>query len=471
MVVGNWRTARPQWCLMTDYPTPTRFGRLRLVAAGLAISLLAAACGDQADDAAGGDLDDVAVASTGGAGGDEGSATGGSSGLSLPAAGGDGAGGGAEPGGQAPTGDQPWPEQALSLAPVVSMSQPIALTARPGSDDLWVLERDGRVRLVERTVEGDVEQIRLLTEPVLDIGDKVGTDGEGGLLGLAFSAGGEQLYLHYTDGNGDTVVSELQMGATTADAGSERVLLQVDQPYANHNGGDLKLGPDGLLYIGLGDGGSANDPEGHGQDTTTLLGTLLRLDPTPSGGAQYTIPAGNPFAGDGPERPEIWLWGARNPWRFSFDKTTGDLWIGDVGQGEWEEVDRLPSVAGFDAGRGANLGWDRMEGSHEFEGDNPAGAILPVHEYSHEEGCSITGGYVYRGTSISELQGSYLFADYCAEGLRAIQLDGDAVIDERTWDLPAGGVQSFGQDGDGELFVLLESGPVLKLVPAEAADS
>jgi glucose/arabinose dehydrogenase len=258
----------------------------------------------------------------------------------------------------------------------------------------------------------------------------------------------------------------------TVDERSRRQLLEVEQPAANHNGGHLVLGPDGYLYIGLGDGGGAGDPDGNGQDPSTLLGSILRIDPEEGTEDEpYAVPAGNPFADGEDGAPEVWLYGARNPWRFSFDKTTGDLWIGDVGQGEWEEVDRLPSVAGFDAGRGANLGWDRMEGSHEFEGDNPAGAILPVHEYSHEEGCSITGGYVYRGTSISELQGSYLFADYCAEGLRAIQLDGDAVIDERTWDLPAGGVQSFGQDGDGELFVLLESGPVLKLVPAEAADS
>ncbi|MGH9273412.1 MAG: PQQ-dependent sugar dehydrogenase, partial [Acidimicrobiales bacterium] len=258
---------------------------------------------------------------------------------------------------------------------------------------------------------------------------------------------------------------------TTVDLDSRRELLEVEQPATNHNGGNLVLGPDGYLYVGLGDGGGSGDPDGNAQDTEQLLGKILRIDP--EGGTdddRYAIPAGNPFA-DGEEgAPEVWLFGARNPWRFSFDTLTGDLWVADVGQNEWEEISLLPSTGGFDAGRGANLGWDLMEGNHEFEGENPPGAILPVHEYSHDDGCSITGGFVYRGTDLPELQGSYLFADYCASDLRAIQVDGSTVIDERSWDLSLDQAQSFGQDDDGELFVLLASGPLLKLVPPEGEE-
>ena len=163
--------------------------------------------------------------------------------------------------------------------------------------------------------------------------------------------------------------------------------------------------------------------------------------------------------------PETWLFGVRNPWRFSFDRDTGDLWVADVGQNDWEEINRLPSSGGFDAGRGANLGWAEMEATHRYEGgSNPEGAVLPVHEYGRDEGCSVTGGHVYRGDAIPLLQGSYLYADYCSTGVRAIQVDGTTVIDERTWALPAEQVQSFGQDNDGEVFVLSGAGPVHKVV-------
>jgi glucose/arabinose dehydrogenase len=416
------------------------------VAAGLAVALSVAACST-------GDDDDAATTTT--------AATGAGDGTTSSTA---------------PLAEGTLEDVELTTQEIAALDSPVAMTARPSTPDLYIAEKRGTVRLVKVTTApgSTTPRYQLQNTPVLDLSDEVIDQGERGLLGLAFSSDGRELYVNFTSRpDGRTVVLEYVLGdRITVDERSRRQLLEVEQPAANHNGGHLVLGPDGYLYIGLGDGGGAGDPDGNGQDPSTLLGSILRIDPEEGTEDEpYAVPAGNPFADGEDGAPEVWLYGARNPWRFSFDKTTGDLWIGDVGQGEWEEVDRLPSVAGFDAGRGANLGWDRMEGSHEFEGDNPAGAILPVHEYSHEEGCSITGGYVYRGTSISELQGSYLFADYCAEGLRAIQLDGDAVIDERTWDLPAGGVQSFGQDGDGELFVLLESGPVLKLVPAEAADS
>src|SRR5690606_14117040 len=220
--------------------------------------------------------------------------------------------------------------------------------------------------------------------------------------------------------------------------------------------------------IGLGDGGDAGDPHGHGQDTDTLLGSILRIDPIGGSedGPAYAIPPGNPFADGSEGKPEIWLYGVRNPWRFSFDSLTGDLWVADVGQSEREEISRLPASDGFDAGKGANLGWDRMEGSESFEGENPSGAVLPVHEYSHDHGCSITGGHLYRGEAVTALQGTYLFADFCAAGVRGLQMDGDIIIDERTWDLAPEGLQSFGQDRDGEIYLLLASGPVLKIVPA-----
>jgi glucose/arabinose dehydrogenase len=360
----------------------------------------------------------------------------------------------------------------LAVDEIATLDAPIALAARPSSADLYIAEKRGTVRLVKvtRNRTTDPPRYQLQTTPLLDLSEDVIDGSERGLLGMAFSTDGRRLYLDYTaEPDGRTVVVEYQMdGSTGIDEDSRRVLLEVDQPYANHNGGHLAVGRDGYLYVSLGDGGDAGDPHGNGQDPTTLLGSILRIDPLGAAeGAAYAIPPGNPFADGRQGAPEVWLYGVRNPWRFSFDRTSGDLWVADVGQNEWEEVTRLPSDEGFDAGRGANLGWDRMEGTHEFEGPNPDGAVLPLYEYSHDDGgCSITGGFVYRGESIGPLQGAYLFADYCRPGLGAIQVDGDTVIDERIWtDLGVEGVQSFGEDTEGEVFVLLASGPVLKLVP------
>lgn len=364
----------------------------------------------------------------------------------------------------------------LELVEVVELDEPIALAARSSSSDLYIAERGGEVRLVkvtEPTSGTGPTRYQLQSTPVLDISDDVLAGGEQGLLGIAFSSDGRKLYVDYTARpDGETRVEEFELGdRTIADRDSRRLLLTVEQPAANHNGGHLAVGPDGYLYIGLGDGGGQGDPDGNSQNREELLGKILRIDPegaAADGDPAYGIPAGNPFA-DGEEGArEVWVYGVRNPWRFSFDALTGDLWIGDVGQNGWEEIDKLPSVAGFDAGRGANLGWDRMEGTHSFEGDNPPGAVLPVFEYTRDEGCSITGGYVYRGGEIEALQGAYLFADYCASGIRAIRVEGDAVVDERRWGLDAEQVFSFGEDNDGEIFVLLGSGPVLRL---EATDS
>lgn len=363
----------------------------------------------------------------------------------------------------------------LAVEEIADLDEPIALAARPSTDDLYIAEKDGRVRHVKVTITGTgtkaKKQYQLQTTPLLDLSREIVTGSEQGLLGMAFSSDGRRLYLDITAApDGRTVVLEYAVddrGQITRD--SRRLLLEVPQPYANHNGGNLVLGPDGYLYIGLGDGGDRGDPKGNGQDAEALLGSILRIDPL---GADfedaYAVPAGNPFANGRGGAPEVWLYGVRNPWRFSFDRATGDLWVADVGQNRWEEITVLPAVGGFDAGRGANLGWDRMEGSHEFEGPNPSGGVLPIHEYSHDSGgCSITGGFVYRGKDIPALVGSYLFADYCRPGLNAIQVHEGRVIDERTWDdLGADGVISFGEDSDGELFLLLQGGPVLKLRPA-----
>jgi glucose/arabinose dehydrogenase len=361
----------------------------------------------------------------------------------------------------------------LSTQEIASLDAPIALAARPSSPDLYVAEKGGRVRLIKvtRSQGSTTPRYQLQNTPVVDLSDEVIDQGEQGLLGLAFSSDGRQLYVNFTaQPDGRTVVLQYLLGdRTTVDQSSRRTLLEVEQPAANHNGGNLVVGPDGYLYIGLGDGGGRGDPDGNAQDPTELLGSILRIDPAVGTDDQpYASPAGNPFASGEEGAPEVWLYGVRNPWRFSFDTLTGDLWVGDVGQGDWEEIDRLPATGGFDAGRGANLGWDRMEGTHEFEGPNPPGGVLPIYEYSHADGgCAVIGGYVYRGTAIAPLQGAYLFADSCLAGVRAIQVDGEAVIDERTFDLPLQQVQSFGQDEDGELFVLLASGPVLKLIAAD----
>lgn len=364
----------------------------------------------------------------------------------------------------------------LAVEEVVELDAPIAMAARPGSPDLYIAEKAGRVRLVEVDVRESFDDspeettYELQSTPLLDISDDVIDENERGLLGMTFSTDGRKLYLHYSrQPDGYTVVVEYELGDRAAiDEDSRRELLVVEQPFANHNGGQLAIGPDGFLYIGLGDGGGRGDgdPFDNGQNTEALLGKILRIDPeaTTEDGVGYAIPPGNPYADGQGGAPEVWLYGVRNPWRFSFDTATGDLWVADVGQQAFEEVDRLPANGGFDAGKGANLGWSQMEGTHPFEGgENPPGAVLPIYEYRHDPECSIIGGYVYRGEQIPDLQGVYLFSDYCGVGIRGLQLDQGTVIDHRTWDLTVEEVQSFGQDDDGEVYLLLASGPVLKL--------
>jgi glucose/arabinose dehydrogenase len=339
--------------------------------------------------------------------------------------------------------------------------------AGDGSGRLFVLEQPGRIRVIR---DG-----RLLAEPYLDLTRRIASGGERGLLGLAFSptfATDGRLYVDYTDRDGNTVVSELvapDPAADRADPSSERVLLVIDQPYSNHNGGALATGPDGLLWIATGDGGSGGDPLDAGQRLDTLLGKLLRIDPRPAEGAPYAIPADNPFVGRAggrnPALGEIWAYGLRNPWRFSFDRATGDLWIADVGQNAIEEVNRWP--AGSPAG--PNFGWKTMEASACFdpaEGCSTEGLVLPVAEYGHDLGCSVTGGYVYRGTEIPGLAGTYLFGDFCSGTIWGLDAAADAPAARVLLESGAS-VASFGEDEAGELYVVdLAGGRVLRVVAA-----
>jgi glucose/arabinose dehydrogenase len=341
---------------------------------------------------------------------------------------------------------------AVALTPVATVDSPTALAPRAGDPALYVTERGGRVRVLRG---GEVDP-----DPLLDISAETRTDGEFGLLGLAFSPDGTRLYLHFNDRAGDTLVHEWTMDGDAVRADSRRAVLVVDQPrFGNHKGGQLSFGPDGLLYLGLGDGGSQGDPDRNGQDLGTLLGKVLRIDPAPRDGAAYGVPADNPFAGQAGARGEIWVYGLRNPWRFSFDRLTGDLWIGDVGQDEIEEIDFLP--AGQAAG--ADLGWSSAQGSRPYHG--PVTGVPPITEYTHDEGCSVTGGYVYRGRALPALHGAYLFGDFCSGRIWAVAQEGGQVA-ERAELAVVDQVVSFGEDADGELYALSLNGAVLRIDPA-----
>ena len=342
----------------------------------------------------------------------------------------------------------------LTLTEFASAEAPTSLVTRPGGG-LYVSERAGRVRPL---VDG------ALGDPIVDIVDEVVTNSEQGLLDIEFSADGGTLYLSYNvPPDGDTRIAAYTMTGEGADPASRRELLAVDQPFPNHKGGDIEIGPDGFLYIGLGDGGAAGDPMGNGQNTSALLGKILRIDPTAAaGGRPYGIPPGNPFADGQRGAPEVWAYGLRNPWRFTFDPGSGDLWIADVGQNAWEEITVLPASTG-----GANLGWDHMEGTHGYDGgSNPDGGVLPVFEYDHDQGCSITGGVVYRGTAVPGLAGAYLFTDFCDGTIRAVRAEGGALSDQRVFDAEGANLVSFGEDAAGEVYVLSLDGPIYRLDPA-----
>ena len=342
----------------------------------------------------------------------------------------------------------------VALTEIGTFEEPVALVDRRGT--LHVAEKTGRVLAL---TQGE-------PRVVLDMTDLTRSSGEQGLLGLAFSPDGALMYVSYTDTDGDSRVDEYVMEGDEADPASRREILFLDQPYPNHNGGHVAFGPDGLLYLGYGDGGSGGDPQRYGQDPGTWLGKLLRIDPRPSGGQPYTIPPDNPFADGSLALPEIWSTGLRNPWRFSFDPATGDLWIGDVGQNAVEEIDLVPAADG--AGRGTNFGWSAFEGSEPFNDDEDApDQWAPIYEYRHSDGgCSVTGGVVYRGSAIPALRGAYLFGDYCSPGVVALVVDGGQVADAALIAEDPGRISSFGTDAGGEVYVLSLSGPVYRVDPA-----
>jgi glucose/arabinose dehydrogenase len=340
----------------------------------------------------------------------------------------------------------------VSLQRVATVEQPLAIAIRTGDPSLYVAEKTGRVVAIR---DG-----RVAAHPVLDLSNAVSLGGEQGLLGLAFSPDGRYLYVNYTDVNGDTRIVGYAMRGDRAVPASRRQVLFVDQPYDNHNGGDLVFGPDGDLYIGLGDGGSGGDPQGNGQSLGTLLGKMLRIDPTPTGPEPYRVPADNPFVNDAGARPEIWAYGLRNPWRYSFDPATGDLWIADVGQSAWEEIDRVP--AGSPGGE--NFGWNLLEGTHRYAGAAPPGAVPPVYEYPHTGGgCVVIGGDVYRGSAIPALVGAYVFADFCLGTLQAIRIQPDGAAEHLDLGATLPNVSSFGTDGAGELYATSLDGGVYRL--------
>ena len=321
---------------------------------------------------------------------------------------------------------------AVRTQKLVTLSRPLAMTFNPANGELYVAEKGGRVR--HRAASG--------WEPVLEL--DVSTGGEQGLLGLAIHPSGSHLYLHYTDAAGDSHVDEYAIdGSGRPVQSSRRQLVFVDQPFANHNGGHVAFGPDGLLYIGFGDGGSQGDPKGNGQNPDVLLGKILRMDARAAGA-----------------KPSVFALGARNPWRFSFDRATGDMWIGDVGGSSREEVDRIP------AGRvGANLGWDLMEGTQRTgDAGQPANYLGPVHEYSTRAGgnCAVTGGFVYRGNAIPGLKGFYVFGDYCAGSVLALRPESPG--ESMALGVEVSQLASFAEDANGELYALSLDGDIVQLV-------
>ena len=319
-------------------------------------------------------------------------------------------------------------------------------TANDGSGRLFFVQQNGLVRIFK---SGAVS-----SQPFLDIRAKTTGDGERGLLGLAFPPGFAQkqrFYVDYTDLNGDTIIAQYRVSSNpdVADAASEVVLLKIDQPFSNHNGGQVRFGPDGFLYIAMGDGGSGGDPFRNGQNRGALLGKLLRID-VESDPGRVRVPPDNPFANVARARPEVWAYGLRNPWRFSFDRATNDLWIADVGQDTYEEVDFQPASSHG----GENYGWNIMEGLHCFTGStcNMQGLVLPVAEYTHADGCSVIGGFVYRGRVSPGLRGIYLYGDLCSGFIWGIERQGGQFVNRRV--LSSGfTITTFGEDEAGEMYV------------------
>ncbi len=317
---------------------------------------------------------------------------------------------------------------------------------------MYVAEQDGRVRVVG--TDGQV-----VPTPVLSVA--VSTGNEQGLLGLDFSPDGKKLYVDYTDPNGDTHVVEYTMRGDIANPTTRRELIFQPDPFPNHNGGQVTFGPDKMLYITMGDSGSAGDPNNNGQNLNTLFGKIWRINPKPSGGAPYTVPGDNPFVGrGGGVRTENWMYGLRNPWRFSFDRANGDVWIGDVGQGKYEEIDYVTAAQA----PGVNWGWSLREGFHEFKGARPAGSRDPLLETTHSDGnCAIIGGYVYRGRASPAMNGIYFFGDSCRAPLVGVVQRGGKVVQQRDLGVSVPDLTSFGEDPQGEVYAVARGGTVYRL--------
>ena len=353
-----------------------------------------------------------------------------------------------------------FPVKSISLELVMSGFERPTFLTHAGDQRIFVVEQEGRIWAVS---DGQV-----VNEPFLDISRRVESgSNEQGLLSVAFHpdySNNSFFYVNYTGSGGDTVISRFEVSkddALRADADSEAVILTVDQPYGNHNGGQLQIGPEGYLYIGMGDGGSGGDPGNNGQNPATLLGSLLRIDIDSSD--PYGIPPDNPFVNDPVARDEAWAIGLRNPWRFSFDREVGDLYIADVGQNQWEEINFQPSE---DSG-GENYGWNQLEANHCYNADSceTEGFVMPVAEYSHREGgCSVTGGYVYRGSTYPALRGNYFFGDYCSGRIWSLFRQPDD-----SWELTevaqiGANIASFGEDSAGEIYLLdLAAGAIYQI--------
>jgi glucose/arabinose dehydrogenase len=366
---------------------------------------------------------------------------------------------GSNPGGPGVT---PAPDSALSLQTITTaLDFPVFLTAPPDdSTRLFVVEKDGVIRIVKNG--------SLLGTPFLDITSKTTKGSEQGLLGMAFApdyAASGRFFVSYTAPGGgpagQSVLARYQVSGDPDVAGTaETLVLTVDQPFSNHNGGMIAFGPDGYLYFGLGDGGDGGDPLETGQDRTDLLGSMIRIDVS---GATYTVPAGNPYVGHPTFREEVWNYGLRNPWRWSFDRQTGDLYIGDVGQNAREEI----NVVAAGAGGGQNFGWDDMEGNNCYEdpscSSNPA--LRPALDYGHGAGCAVVGGYVYRGSAAPAVLGRYFYSDNCSGFLRSFRWTGSGVTESVEWtNLQRNGVTSFGEDGRGELYLMTAAGGLYRFV-------
>ncbi|MGB0113461.1 MAG: PQQ-dependent sugar dehydrogenase [Ilumatobacteraceae bacterium] len=356
-----------------------------------------------------------------------------------------------------PAPDAPLVEPSVELFGIGAFDQPVDVTARLGHPQVFVVEQPGRV----------VAVTDLSMDVALDITDLTTASGEQGLLGLAFHPTEDLAYVDYIDQDGNTVVAEFSIDPTTSvfDRDSIRTVLTVGQPYSNHNGGELAFGPDGLLFIGLGDGGSGGDPDRNGLDLGTRLGKILRIDPQAAGDEPFTVPPDNPYVGVDGVDPTIWSSGLRNPWRFSFDRVTGDLWIADVGQGDIEEINRAAATGRVDAGKGLNFGWSAFEGNEAFNEDqSPDGAVGPVYTYDHGDGrCSVSGGVVARDSGVSTLDGWYVFGDYCTGQIWALDpADPTRVVEIAQLT----GLAAIAEGPDYELYAISNAGTVSRFIAA-----